>query len=231
MESASESRSLLCRLSTMALTLRFRSSFFLALVRLPLSASFARCIPAHQDVPIDATLQGRPVSHGASSRFRTGRLESAQMIIPSLLAEHVKEDGQPSSDEEEDAEGRKDGLTRDERERLRRSLEAIGRGEMPEPMEIGAPAGGVKEVVEKGKQVVREKAPPQVIATPISVPSNAPMRKEERLPTAPAPLAPGDKPKKMSRCGAPFTARSTELTRSLFVRRFKARQMGLDPDE
>ena len=157
--------------------------------------------PLWQEVPIDATMQGRPPSHGNASRFRTGRLESAQMIIPSLLAAHVREDGEASSDEEENEEGKKDGLTREERERLRISLEKLGRGEMPDPVEIGIGASegpSTNSASVKGK----EKAPPQIIATPIAVPANLTTRKVEpdvEPVPAPALVSPAERPKKMSR--------------------------------
>lgn len=120
------------------------------------------------------------------------------MIIPSLLADHVREDGQPSSDEEEGEDGKKDGLTREERERLRKSLEALGRGEMPEPFEIGG-AVGEEELAPTPAPVtnkIKEKAPPQVIATPISVPSNAVPTRQEEEDAAPTSA---ERPKKMSR--------------------------------
>lgn len=159
----------------------------------------ARLTPlSAQNVPVEATLQGRVPGVGRSSRFRTGRLESAQMIIPSLLAQHVREDGQDSEDED-------DGLTPEERENIRKTLEMLaGRTDDGGPATLDgrrivpALSGSISQMLAatpEGK-VVRAKAPPVVKAAgvPIAVPANpTPEVREE-------PLAPLEGPKKMSRC-------------------------------
>lgn len=171
---------------------------------------------------MDATLQGRPAGSARSSRFRTGRLESAQMIIPSLLAQHVKQDnGLPSDDED-------DGLTAEQRERVRTTLEELsgkvesgGRSDMTGkklevPRALPSLSAGVRSlsisshtsiapgITEKSTldaDVMRRPG-----STRIAVPSNPPVRKQSVPEVSGA--AP---PKKMSR--------------------FKARQLGLEIED
>jgi hypothetical protein len=125
------------------------------------------------------------------------------MIIPSLLASQVREDAEAESPDEED-----DGLSKEERENIRRTLEALASyegGPLPLPtttaatvtttaprassVEGAATAPVVTTTAEKAK------APPIVKSTavPIAVPSNPRLE-------APKPVeAPIERPKKMSR--------------------------------
>lgn len=184
-----------------------------------------------QDVPLDATLQGREPSHGNASRFRTGRLESTQMIIPSLLQNSVVAslDAEPAQD---------DGMAPDEREALRRALDALAEHEgggrvalLEETKRRAAEEAREREERRRGVPEVRSaRSVPEVraagprakpVGTAIAVPSNfgAELAKEPEVaarveaepvtePVAPV-VAPGAAPgKKMSR--------------------FKARQLGLD---
>lgn len=171
-----------------------------------------------QNVPLEATLQGRtPTSSDSrSSRFRTGRLESAQMIIPDLLASHVRSERAPPSDSEEEGED-EDGLTKEERRNIRETLKALEgyeggplpveklmrereerererrkEGERRPPSVVASGSGGDKKVEEKEKEEM--KLPDVVerssfVATPLVVEGKEEVKGTEE----------GVKPKKMSR--------------------------------
>lgn len=156
---------------------------------------------------MDATAAGRTPNSGRSSRFRTGRLESAQMIIPTLLAQQVRTDPSADSDDE-------DGLTAEERANIARTLAQLaGEQYAGGPSDLSGqqvlrPAAaapsisqmlGAEPSVDPG--MVRAKAPPAVrpTAVPIAVPANRALDKEEvQEPTEPVPTA--APAKKMSRC-------------------------------
>ncbi|KAK4702649.1 hypothetical protein P7C70_g3579, partial [Phenoliferia sp. Uapishka_3] len=138
------------------------------------------------------------------------------MIIPSLLAQQVRQPGEDSEDD--------DGLTAAERENIKKTLEKLS-GAMnsggPSTLDgtrVGGGGGGdaapsIEQMLgAQETKVTRAKEPPVVksAGVPISVPANRALEKEkegevvlaEEAPVAAAP------PKKMSR--------------------FKARQMGLE---
>ncbi|SCV74257.1 BQ2448_6689 [Microbotryum intermedium] len=140
-------------------------------------------------VPVEATMQGRQAGGGGvgGSRFRNGRLEATRMIIPDLLAKSIRPDRI-----EEDSEDDDDGMTAEERERVRIALEKLAKGESLEMFahEEQARKDKVLPKVEAIKNVM-ERAPPRV--KPVMEPS---------MPTVAAPKAPtlpDEKPKKMSR--------------------------------
>lgn len=155
-----------------------------------------------------ATAQGR--TQGSSrSRFRTGRLESAQMIIPALLHSHLADDTQRdyNSDEEDD-----DGLTLVERENVRKVLAEMA------GTDLGGGASTLSGQRIRSDLVLEDnerRSTSASMGTPITVPSNLPVPLRSISPT-PAPLStvipvPSAPPVKMSR--------------------FKARQLGLQLDD
>lgn len=133
-------------------------------------------------------MMGRVAGNNHSSRFRKGRLESAQMIIPSLLANNVRQDDGHNSEDDDD------GLTVLERENIRITLEQLSNGTFGS----GATLSTVNsaELEKEGRKIVKPgqesilsklstpslpapkpaRAPPTVtaarVATPISIPSN-----------------------------------------------------------
>ncbi|KAI5481688.1 hypothetical protein MNV49_002914 [Pseudohyphozyma bogoriensis] len=175
------------------------------------------------NVPIEATVQGRVPGTSRQSRFRTGRLESAQMIIPSLLASQVRQDRGRASDSEGEDE---DGLSPEERESIRTALEKLSAArDLEGAAATGTRIGGNQSVGSISQMLggttatgAPPKAPPVVrtVGVPISVPSGpqglaATVGGENAsASSAPASAAapPADPPKKMSR--------------------FKARQLGLE---
>lgn len=150
------------------------------------------------------------------------------MIIPSLLAQHVREDGQDSEDED-------DGLTPEERENIRKSLEVLaGRTDDGGPATLDgrrivpALSGSISQLLgtTSEEKVVKGKAPPVVGAAgvPIAVPANPAMEVREE------PQAPSERPKKMSRCVFRVGGVEEREELTILVDRFKARQLGLEPE-
>lgn len=70
---------------------------------------------------MEATMLGRVAGNKNASRFRTGRLETTQMVIPGLISQYVKEDNGQVSDDE-------DGLGPLERENVNRTLQLLASG-------------------------------------------------------------------------------------------------------
>lgn len=150
------------------------------------------------------------------------------MIIPSLLQEHIR----TNIDQESDEEGGDDGLTPEERQNLRNTLAELagrsstgGRSDMDgrrtepqvapsRPPIISAATNSISQMMEEA--VPARPAPSdrigQRMATPIALPSNAPLSKmrEEKV----------EMPQERVESIAPVKKMS----------RFKARQLGLEPE-
>ena len=144
-----------------------------------------------QEVPLETTLLGRVAGNTNASRFRKGRIETAQMIIPGLVAQHVKQDNGVASDDEND------GLSQMERENIARTLEQLAAG--------SASTGGGDIIGRtlappttrpKAPTVIdRPRAPPTVVAA--SSLARAPVSSQPPVVVAAASVAPPQK--KMSR--------------------------------
>ncbi|KAM0788187.1 hypothetical protein ACM66B_001346 [Microbotryomycetes sp. NB124-2] len=200
------------------------------------------------DVPVDASVQGPGPASGRSSRFRTGRLESTRMIIPTLLENNIRssnqEDGQGlggqgdvGSEEEDD-----DGLTEQERQNVRENLEAIKRyaGEGPLPSDeilksnieaarFKAETGGRQRSGEGGGR-----APPavkQVSKKITEVHSEVDQDENTTASEGPGPSvvsgvverSVGDRPSTSSASAGTTSSKPKKMSR------FKARQLGLEP--
>ncbi|KAK4058259.1 hypothetical protein OIO90_000416 [Microbotryomycetes sp. JL221] len=129
------------------------------------------------NVPVDATVGGPGPASGRSSRFRTGRLEATQMIIPTLLANNIRSsDFQTNQDEDTVSEGEEaddDGLSQQERDNIKKNLEAITNmqphdvlpSELILKSNIEAAAERQRQVGHDKDGATTRKAPPTVVAT------------------------------------------------------------------
>ena len=152
-----------------------------------------------QEVPLETTLLGRVAGNSSASRFRKGRLETAQMIIPGLVAQHAKLDNGQASDDEND------GLSQMERESIARTLELLAAG--------SASTSGNGDILGRtlappatrpgpSTKVDRPLAPPTVVAASSLAKSPLPTRPPTAVPAPTSTSAPP--PKKMSRSAFSF---------------------------
>lgn len=150
------------------------------------------------------------------------------MIIPSLLQEHIR----TNIDQDSDEEGVDDGLTSVERQNLRNTLAELagrsstgGRSDMEgrrtepqvaptQPPTINIASNSISQMMEEPvpSRPVPSDRIGQRMATPIALPSNSPLSRmrEEKL----------EEQKEVPEAAAPVKKMS----------RFKARQMGLEPE-
>lgn len=170
-----------------------------------------------QSVPQETTLLGRVAGNSNASRFRKGRLESAQMIIPSLFAANIRNDNGEPSDGEDD-----DGLSVLERENIREILAKLAQSNPGEDQSEGIFLSDTKDVL--GRKIQTNQAMTtmeSVLGTPavplpkarvaassstprgnlIAVPTNEMVREPEEEETVAAPAPPV---KKMSRFVVPL---------------------------
>lgn len=201
-----------------------------------------------QVVPANATA-GKSSSHGEghSSRFRTGRLESARMIIPSLLAANIRQSSgsashsgdagtMDGSDDDDD-----DGFDAAEREEIRKRLEGLGNDQesLLKPYEGSEAAARAavqrqKEKKEKEKQQLAETRDAFIGAAAAAaaagvVKERAPPVVKSVATPKPTPLATKVAERSPSDSSAVATSPSEPKPQKK-MSRFKARQLGLETE-